>query len=85
VPPPRRFSEPATPRDDAAPLSALVVNAWHALPLVGLMVLATGAMLAGYLIHRPAVNQAAQSLSVCVVNVGNGEAAWLRTPSGRSW
>ena len=57
--------------------------AWRALPLGALMLLATIAMLAGFLLTRPGPRPARRLLTVGVVAVGSGEAAWVRTPSDR--
>ena len=57
--------------------------AWRALPLGVLLLLATLAMLSGYLLTRPGPRPPRRLLTVGVVPVGSGEAAWVRTPSGR--
>ena len=55
----------------------------HLLPLTGLLVLAIGATLAGYLLGRKhASAPAADRLEVAVLNVQQGEASWVRTPHG---
>src|SRR5205823_261706 len=53
-------------------------------PLIALLVLATTAMLVGYLLGRrrlPTVP--AGRLEVAVLNVQQGEASWVRTPNGK--
>lgn len=71
------------PRDTLAPPPPAVTFLWRLLPLGVLIVCATLAMLAGYQMNRPDVRPRPRRLTVCVVNVGSGEAAWLQTPGGR--
>jgi len=66
-----------------APPPPLLGLAWRALPLGALMLLATIAMLAGFLLTRPGPRPVRRLLTVGVVAVGSGEAAWVRTPSDR--
>lgn len=71
------------PRDVLAPPPPLFRLAWRALPLGMLILFATLAMLAGTLLTRPGPRPPRRLLTIGVVPVGSGEAAWVRTPSGR--
>jgi len=77
-----RAKRSPAPRDVLAP-SPLLGLAWRALPLGALMLLAILAMIAGTLLTRPGPHPIRRILSVGVIAVGSGEAAWIRTPSGR--
>lgn len=57
----------------------------RASPLLALLVAATLAMLVGYLLRRPSKPDAVPpgQLEVVVVNVGQGEASYIRTPDGK--
>ena len=70
------------PRPGAFTPSPLLVTILRVLPLLVLLALAIVAMLLGFLLKRPAP-KTTRRLVVCVVNVGHGEAAWVRTPGGR--
>ncbi len=52
-------------------------------PLLVMSLLATGAMLAGFLLGSRPLPPPVRRLDVTVVNVGNGEASWIRTPRDR--
>nr|CAA9299361.1 hypothetical protein AVDCRST_MAG63-5060 [uncultured Armatimonadetes bacterium] len=66
-----------------AALSPLLAALRRLLPLLAVIFVATSAMLVGFLLGRRPARPPAQRLDVTVVNVGNGEAAWLRTPTGK--
>lgn len=53
------------------------------LPLVLLLLLATGALLAGFLLGRRPRPAPRPGLAVSVLDVGQGEASWIRTPGGK--
>lgn len=53
------------------------------LPLLVLIVCATGAMFLGFQLGSRPLPSSSGRLDVTVVNVGQGEAAWIRTPTGK--
>jgi competence protein ComEC len=63
-------------------LRSFAESAKRLLPLALLLIAATGAMLAGFLLGRRPAPAPSRRLEVTVVNVGHGEASWVRTPSG---
>lgn len=53
------------------------------LPILLFTIVATAAMWLGFRLGRRPLPQAAPHLAVTVVNVGAGEATWIRTPRGK--
>lgn len=52
-------------------------------PLLALLAFAVAAMLTGFLLGRRPPPPPVRRLEVTVVDVGHGEASWIRTPTGR--